>query len=362
MITFGGFILTDAGGFWLQQPLPSPSPIGEGVVRFRFYSTALDPEAEGLSIRGTWTQVIDITSGQPIPGLWDFAPDMRLSSEFKESMPVGALTVESCNGLVDIVDIKLSQVSYLQNAFFQHAFDSDTAINNVNIENLTARVSCIHMFAESGVTEAHVLMDSASKTETMFNSCHNLRKVYIRTTNGIGNNCFTESGGLEDLTIEITGDGYFIFQGSISEIGGGARLRNVKFIAAEGTSYRLYKMTSNSIDAFREAELLESVTVYERDTSGQLTQVPLKLTGYADYAFRNCKSLTYMPLLDVSSVTACPKMFEGCINIAGGMLDVYDVLKVNCVSYSSHVQAFTGCGINSTTGRAELMQIPSDWK
>lgn len=346
----------------MQQPLPSPSPIGEGAVRFRFYNTALDPEAEGLSLRGTWTQVIDITSGQPIPGLWDFAPDMRLSTEFKESMPVGALTVESCNGLVDIVDIKLSQVSYTQNAFFQHAFDSDTAINNVNIESLTAEVSCIHMFADSGVTEAHVLMDHATKTETMFNSCHNLRKAYIRTVNGIGNNCFEESGGLEDLTIEITGDGYFTYQGGIDEIGGGAKLRNVTFIAAEGTSYRLYRMTSNTNNAFDGAQLLESVNVYERDTSGQLTQVPLPLTGYSEYAFRNCRSLTYMPMLDVSRVSQCPGMFYGCHNIAGGMLDVYDVLKVNCVSYSSHAQAFTGCGINSTTGREELMQIPSDWK
>jgi hypothetical protein len=121
-------------------------------------------------------------------------------------------------------------------------------------------------------------------------------------------------------------------------------------------------MTTNSTHAFDGTQLLESVNVYERDTSGQLTQVPLKLTGDSGYAFRNCRSLTYMPLLDVSSVNNCTEMFKGCVNIAGGILDVYDVLKVNCASYGLHVQAFTGCGINSTTGRAELMQIPNDWK
>lgn len=359
MITFGGFILTDAGGFWLQKPPPSPSPMEEGTVRFRFYGEMLEPER--LTLLGTWTQVIDITSGQPIPGLWDYRPDLR-QSEFKQSMPIGALTVESCNGSVDIVDIKLSEVPYTQSAFFQHAFDSDTAINNVNIENLTARVSCIHMFEQSGVTEANVIMDNVSSTETMFDYCDRLKKVYIRTTNGIGNNCFFGSGGLEDLTIEIIDDGYFIFQEAIDEIGGGANLRNVTFIAAEGTSYRLYRMATDSIGAFDGAQLLESVNVYERGASGQLTQVPLPLTGYANYAFRNCRSLTYMPLLDVSGVSQCPGMFYGCVNIAGGILDVYDVLKVNCVSYSSHVQAFTDCGIDTTTGRAELVQIPNDWK
>lgn len=359
MITFGGFILTDAGGFWLQQPVPSPSPIGEGAIRFRFENTSLDPVAAELSIYGTWTQVIDITSGRPIPGLWDYYPNLR-KANFTESMREGSLTVESCNGMVDIVDIKLS--SGASTTFFQDAFVDDTAINKVNIESLTARVSCVHMFQRSGVTEANVLMDGMTTTEDMFASCPGLRKAYIRTVNGIGNNCFEESGGIEDLTIEITGDGYFIFQGGIEEIGGGAKLRNVTFIAAEGSSYRLYRNTSDSINAFREAELLESVTVYERGTSGQLTQVPLPLTGNAEYAFRNCRSLTYMPLMDVSNVNKCTKMFEGCVNIAGGILDVYDVLKIRCASYGLHIQAFSGCGINSTTGRAELMQIPNDWK
>lgn len=356
MITFGGFILTDAGGFWLQQPVPSPSPIGEGVVRFMFENTSLIPA--GLSNRGTWAQVMDITSGQPIPGLWDYYPSLR--GNFSESMAPGSLTVESCNGMVDIVDIKLS--SGTSSPYFQGAFVNDTAINKVNIESLTARVSCVHMFEESGVTEANVIMDSATTTETMFASCLGLRKAYIRTVNGIGNNCFRNSGGLEDLTIEITGDGHFIYQRGIDELGGGARLRNVTFIAAEGTSYRLFRISSDTIDAFNGAQLLESVTLYERETSGQLTHVPLPLTGAANFAFKNCRSLTYMPLLDVSRVNQCMEIFNGCVNIAGGILDMYDALEVQCPNYSSHIKAFTGCGIDSTTGRVELVQIPSDWK
>lgn len=356
MITFGGFILTDAGGFWLQQPVPSPSPIGEGAVRFRFYGEMREPER--LSDFGTWTPVIDIMSGEIMPGLWDYKPDLERGDYFI-SMPRGSLTLRSCNGPVDIVDIKLT--SGATSSFFQNAFREDTAINNVNIENLTARVSCIHMFEQSGVTEANVIMDDVN-TETMFDYCDQLRKVYIRTTNGIGNNCFYGSGGIEDLTIEITDDGYFTFQGGIDEIGGGARLRNVTFIAAEGSSYRLYKMTEDSLNAFKGATSLESVTMYERGTSGQLTQVPLPLTGIANFAFKNCRSLSYMPLLDVSGVNQCQEMFIDCVKMAGGMLDVYDVLKVNCVSYGTHMMAFRDCGVMSTTGRAELDQLPNDWK
>lgn len=358
MITFGGCILTDTAGFWLLQPVPSPNPIGEGAIRFRFESTSLDPVTAELSDYGAWTRVIDITSGQPIPGLWDYYPNLR--GNFSESMAPGSLTIESCNGMVDIVDIKLS--SGTSSPYFQGAFVNDTAIDKVNIESLTAEVSCVHMFENSGVTEANVLMDSATTTETMFASCPGLRKAYIRTVNGIGNNCFHNSGGLEDLTIEITGDGHFIYQRGIDELGGGTNLRYVKFIAAEGSSYRLFRISSDTIDAFNGAELLESVTLYERGTSGQLTQVPLPLTGAANFAFKNCRGLTYMPLLDVSRVNQCMEIFNGCVNIAGGILDMYDALSVQCPNYSSHIKAFTGCGINSTTGRAELMQIPNDWK
>ena len=355
MITFGGFILTDAGGFWLQQPLPSPSPIGEGVVRFRFENTSLIPA--GLSDRGTWAQVIDVKTGQPIPGLWDFSPDLG-KHNFFESLPEGALTVESCNGMVDIVDIKLSTTKPRLYTFFQDAFLKDTAINKVNIESLTAEVSCQHMFEESGVTEANVLMDSATTTQLMFASCRGLRKAYIRTTNGIGVHCFEDCLGLEDLTVEITGDGCFLHDEPWQ---GPRALRYIKFIAAEGSSYRL-NYSANSTEVFDNASLLESITVYVRGTSEQLTQVPLPLLGPSNRTFRNCTGLTYMPLLDVSNVSQCIQIFDGCVNIAGGIVDMYDALKVRCSGVGDHGMAFRHCGSNTTTGAAELAQIPSDWK
>jgi len=353
MITFGGFILTDAGGFWLQQPVPSPSPIGEGVVRFMFENTSLIPA--GLSDRGTWTQVIDVKTGQPIPGLWDFEPDLG-KQNFFESLREGALTVESCGGLVDIVDIKLSSGAH--STFFQDAFLWDTAINKVNIENLTAEVNCQHMFEESGVTEANVLMDSATTTQLMFAACSGLRKAYIRTASGIGVNCFRDCLSVEDLTVEITDDGYFLHDEPWQ---GPRALRYIKFIAAEGSSYRL-NYNANSTEVFNNASLLESVTVYVRGTSGQLTQVPLPLFGASNRTFRNCTGLTYMPLLDVSGVSQCIEMFDGCVNIAGGIVDMYDALKVRCSGVSDHGMAFRNCGINTTTGSAELAQIPNDWK
>lgn len=353
MITFGGCILTDTAGFWLLQPPPSPSPIGEGVVRFMFENTSLIPAV--LSDRGTWAQVIDVKTGQPIPGLWDFGPDLG-KQNFFESLREGALTVESCGGLVDIVDIKLS--SGAPSTFFQNAFYSDTAINKVNIESLTAEVSCQHMFEGTGVTEANVLMDSATTTQLMFASCRGLRKAYIRTANGIGVNCFQDSLGVEDLTVEITDDGYFLHDEPWQ---GPRALRYIKFIAAEGSLYRL-NYNANSTEVFDNASLLESVTVYVRGTSGQLTQVPLPLFGASNRTFRNCTGLTYMPLLDVSNVGQCIQIFDGCVNIAGGIVDMYDALKVRCSGVGDHGMAFRNCGINTTTGSAELAQIPSDWK
>jgi hypothetical protein len=201
-------------------------------------------------------------------------------------------------------------------------------------------------------------MDSATTTQLMFASCRGLRKAYIRTASGIGVNCFQDSLGIEDLTVEITGDGYFLRDEPMQ---GPRALRHIKFIAAEGSSYRLNRFT-NSTEVFENTSLLESVTVYVRGTSGQLTQVPLPLFGASNRTFRNCTSLTYMPLLDVSGVNQCIEIFDGCVNIAGGIVDMYDALKVRCSGVGDHGMAFRNCGSNTTTGSAELAQIPSDWK
>ena len=55
-------------------------------------------------------------------------------------------------------------------------------------------------------------------------------------------------------------------------------------------------------------------------------------------------------------------MFWGCTNVQSGALELYQQFSSQPVPPSNHSQTFYNCGSNTTTGAAELAQIPSDWK
>lgn len=78
-------------------------------------------------------------------------------------------------------------------------------------------------------------------------------------------------------------------------------------------------------------------------------------------AFYNCTSLTTMPTLYLPKIKHSDNMFNGCINIASGITEMYNYLSAR-TTLTSHPQTFRNCGSNTQTGSAELAQIPSDWK
>ena len=79
-------------------------------------------------------------------------------------------------------------------------------------------------------------------------------------------------------------------------------------------------------------------------------------------AFNGCTSLKKLPMFDVSKVTLAIYTFRNCINAETGIIDMYQVLSNKSISVQKHISTFTNCGTSTTTGAAELAQIPSDWK
>ena len=78
--------------------------------------------------------------------------------------------------------------------------------------------------------------------------------------------------------------------------------------------------------------------------------------------FKECKALTSVPLFNTYSVTQISYMFDGCYNVETGALALYRRASTQANPPSSHIKTFNGCGVNTTTGAAELAQIPEDWK
>ena len=96
-----------------------------------------------------------------------------------------------------------------------------------------------------------------------------------------------------------------------------------------------------------------------------ITTVPLFDTTNVTnmyYMLTSCSALTTVPLFNTSKVTNVGGMLWGCTNVQSGALALYNQLSSQTTPPSTHDKAFRNCGSNTTTGAAELAQIPSDWK
>lgn len=75
-----------------------------------------------------------------------------------------------------------------------------------------------------------------------------------------------------------------------------------------------------------------------------------------------CSALTAIPLFDTGSVTNVEQAFLMCENVEHGALALYQQMSTQATPPADHTDCFYYCGSNTTTGAAELAQIPSDWK
>jgi hypothetical protein len=101
---------------------------------------------------------------------------------------------------------------------------------------------------------------------------------------------------------------------------------------------------------FRNCSKLEHVPLF--DTSSVAS-----LYGFCE----DCALLREIPQLDFSRVTNANYAFSGTWSVTSGALAAYTQMA-SLATPPSHVSTFEDCGQGTSSGRAELAQIPSDWK
>lgn len=79
------------------------------------------------------------------------------------------------------------------------------------------------------------------------------------------------------------------------------------------------------------------------------------------HMYSECKKLRFVPLLNTSKVTNMNAMFYYCLKVERGALALYQQASSQQNPPTSHGMTFTSCGVSTTTGAAELAQIPSSW-
>ena len=131
---------------------------------------------------------------------------------------------------------------------------------------------------------------------------------------------------------------------------------------------------TNMVSAFANCSALVSVpnftttsvtnTSYMFRNCTSLTTAPNINTYHVQdmsYMFAGCTSLTAVPLYDTHSVTNMDSTFSGCTSVASGALSLYTQASSQTNVPTNHTDTFKNCGTNTTTGLAELNQIPSAW-
>ena len=131
---------------------------------------------------------------------------------------------------------------------------------------------------------------------------------------------------------------------------------------------------TNMHGMFGDCTSLTSVPLFDTsnasDTGGMfskcssLIDVPLFDTSNVtdmSYMFSLCNSITIVPLFNTSKVTNMSGMFAHCRNVQSGALALYQQASTQTNPPSKHGSTFLNCGMNTTTGAAELAQIPTSW-
>ena len=128
------------------------------------------------------------------------------------------------------------------------------------------------------------------------------------------------------------------------------------------------KYTFESCDNLTSVSLFNTANVTRMDYMfygcRKLTTVPLFDTrNVTDMGsmFYGCINLTAVPLFNTSKVTYMSSMFHSCHNVQTGALALYQQASTQATPPSSHTDTFYHCGYETTTGLAELNQIPATW-
>lgn len=133
-----------------------------------------------------------------------------------------------------------------------------------------------------------------------------------------------------------------------------------------GTSFaELLNASSNVIEVLgaNTTGITNMVGMFRDCTS--LTTVPLFDTTNVDRVtsmFAQCFELTSIPLFDTSKVKLISYMFTNCYKVESGALALYRQVSTQINPPSSNYKTFHNCGRDTETGAAELAQIPDSWK
>ena len=136
----------------------------------------------------------------------------------------------------------------------------------------------------------------------------------------------------------------------------GVTVLNRLFNSARQVTHCVLKNTSSVTDA-------TSLFYHPRKCSlVSINTLDFSSVQYMENMFRNCEYLTSPLSITLSgAVIYCTHAFENAKNVPSGALALYNSMSSQSTPPTSYTGCFTRCGSSTTTGAAELAQIPTSW-
>lgn len=190
-----------------------------------------------------------------------------------------------------------------------------------------------------GTTDVYDVYKSGTSFSNLLSKCTNITEVLGANLTGItrADYMFLQCSSLTTV--------------SLSNTSSVTNMRSMFYLCSSLTTVQLFDTSSvtNMRGMFEECTSLTSVPLF--DTSS--------VTNMEDM-FNGDSSITSIPLFNTSNVTDIRQAFYNCVNVESGALALYQQASSK-TSVPSHNATFYHCGSNTTTGAAELAQIPSSW-
>lgn len=309
-------------------------------------------------------------------------------------------TFESCKAITTIPQFDTSKVVNMNRMFWNcDSLTSIPLIDTSNVEDMVAMfagcdsLTTIPLIDTSKVTKAESLFSSCSSltsvplidlshvtsTYSMFSGCTALTSIPLLDISSSTNarNMFSGCTSLTTLPLLDTSKvfDFFDFCYNCTSL---TSIPNLDFSSASNAIS--IPGTSNTYDGLDQAfygctslsSIPSSITLGPdlkrlQSTFGKTAIEYLPTMNTSNIASiqgicSNCTSLKAIPLLDTSSCTRTAYAFDGCVNVESGAYALYQQLSSQTPSVNVHYYTFRNCGSNTTTGAAELAQIPSGWK
>lgn len=303
-----------------------------------------------------WTKVTGVSTNQ-----WDLAYPYSDWSRLLEDFEPGNTSSPDANEFFRVIDAgDLSGVTKMASLFRGSTLTETCWFDISGIESMTSMFSCRyietippfqtghiknmnHIFAEANHLKYIPWLSTKNVTDMghMFFNCFELESVPLLDTKNV-----------VDFSYMLT-DTYVLQEVPFFDTSSGTNMKAMFF--ASGIRH-LPKFNTSKVT---------NMSYMLNDCP--LEEIPLldtsKVTDMSWFAWQ-CESLKHVPQLDVSSLEDISYAFENCWYVESGAYDFYlrASQKIPAENTEKYKNAFHFCGVQTETGREELLRIPGSWR